>query len=82
MIENQKEGLIETNTINKNIQTHIPIEDSNIEEKSNDGQYVLDKNLSGQYLITGCNMKYYNNQWHYLVTLNRPISNKSQILNE
>lgn len=82
MIENQKEGLIETNTINKNIQTHIPIEDSNIEEKSNDGQYVLDKNLSGQYLITGCNMKYYNNQWHYLVTLNRPSSNKSQILNE
>lgn len=81
MVENQQEGLMETNTINKNIQTHEPLEDPEAEEKSNDGQYVLDKSLSGQYLITGCNIKFFNNQWHYLVTLNRPAANKPQILN-
>ena len=81
MMEYSMDSLKETNNINSNFQTYIPMDDDN-NTKDADGKFILDKNISGQYMISGCNIRFYNNQWHYLITLNRPASNKTQIINE
>lgn len=45
--------------------------------ENNDGQFMLDDNVSGQYLITGYNIKYFNKKWHHTVSLTRKkCSNK------
>lgn len=56
--------------------------DENIEEGNHDGNYELDKSISGQYLVTKCSMKFKNSKWQYHVTLSRPSSMKPQILKE
>lgn len=74
----KKEG-----TIYESPETNIPInEDSNIEDIEHDGKFVIDKSVSGQYLVTKCVMKYKDNAWQYLVTLSRPSSAKPKIIKE
>jgi hypothetical protein len=41
---------------------------------------VMDKTISGQYLVTGCEMKYLNHNWEYRVILSRPASEKQNII--
>ena len=65
------------------VQTNIPFtEDSNIEDIEHDGKLVLDKSISGQYLVTKCVMKFKDNSWQYLVTLSRPSSAKPKLIKD
>ena len=61
--------------------TNINMDDpGNTPEYSQDGKFVLDKSISGQYLITGCKMKFHNHKWDYKVILRRPTIMKPKIL--
>lgn len=65
---------------NTNIPLHYDTEDS--ESGSNDGKFEIDKSVSGQYLITSCNMKFADSKWEYKLILKRPTSDKPKIINE
>ena len=73
---------IKTNNLNKSqvlsdIQPEIPITS---ESTTDTDHFILDETVSGQYLITGCNMKFSRGKWEYTLTLNRP--NKPKYLKE
>lgn len=59
--------------------TNIPIEDNS--NYYGGDEFIIDKMISGQYLITGCDIKYYDNNWHYVLTLNRPANQKPKFIN-
>lgn len=80
--EGLQEKLGEQKLLNEG-STNIPLDSANhIEDKSPDGSFKLDKSISGQYLVTGCKMRYNNYAWEYKVTLSRPTSMKPKILKE
>lgn len=61
------------------------VPDIQIEEdkrRDEDGDFILDKSISGQYLITGCELKYLDHNWKYNLTLSRPISKKPKIIKQ
>lgn len=69
--------LQEQDILNTNISSNIPLNDdpdglhkSNYENKT--GEFVIDKNISGQYLITKFTLKYLNGHWKTILTMNRP----------
>jgi hypothetical protein len=65
------------------VNTNIPMNyDNESEESEMDGKFEIDKSISGQYLITNCNMKFANSKWEYKITLKRPTSDKPKIINE
>jgi hypothetical protein len=67
----------------ENPETNIPTDgDSNIEDIRDDGKFEMDKSVSGQYLVTGCTMKFKEGQWQYVITLSRPTINKPKLINE
>lgn len=80
-IINKQTQLEDNGIINAEVETNVSLE-SDKESKVDDGQYILDKSISDQYMVTACDIKFHNNQWKYIVTLNRPAANKPQILNE
>ena len=82
-VSDMKENLKEDGSMLNEQETNINLNaDENIEEGSHDGNYELDKSISGQYLVTKCSMKFKNSKWQYYVTLSRPSSMKPQILKE
>ena len=82
-VDNVRESLQEEGCVVENIGTNIPLTDApNIEDKNQNGSFVLDKTISGQYLITKCIMKFRDKQWKYHITLSRPTNTKPQIINE
>lgn len=62
--------------------TNVPLDDSSVESKSNDGEYIIDKSISGQYLITATEIRFMNMKWEYIVSLSRPTSQKPVIINK
>lgn len=70
----------------KEIKTVFPLNDDIPEDEikydPTYGDFVIDKSISGQYMITGCDISYSNGEWEYELTLNRPISHKPKILDE
>jgi hypothetical protein len=65
------------------VNTNIPMNYTENEEVNEmDGKFEIDKSISGQYLITKCNMKFEDSKWEYKITLKRPISDKPKIINE
>jgi hypothetical protein len=83
-MEERADGLAETGAIDANAVMQTQYEDENDVKSQpvDDGNYVMDKAVSGQYMISASNIKYSNNQWKYFITLSRPASNKTQLLNE
>lgn len=74
-------GIIEEN---KNIKTtdELSTEEDIEGYNSGNGEFVIDKSISGQYTIIGCTMKYYMGEWFYDLLLTRPHINKPNILKE
>ena len=67
----------------ESIETNIPLSNSYDGVKNPDnGVPVIDRAISGQYLITGVEIKYSNNKWSYDLTLNRPADQKPKIIKE
>lgn len=81
--ENLQKSLQNEGCVEPNPQTNIPIDNNTIDESPNtDGEFILDKSISGQYLVTKCNMKFKEGLWTYTVTLARPTNTKPQLINE
>lgn len=80
--DNKQENLKEDGVI-QDVETVVQT-DQSTETISNpdNGHFVEDKSVCGQYLITSCDMKYSNNEWNYILTLSRPASHKPQIIKE
>ena len=79
-IENKMKVLEDAGLIDRNIESNIPLSKYEIENTSNDGQFVVDRTASGQYLITGVEAIYNNRQWDYVLTLTKPASTKANII--
>lgn len=80
--ENMQDNLQEMGCTVEDPQSNIPLDENNVEDMNQNGSFVLDKTISGQYLITKCNMKYQDQQWKYVVTISRPTSAKPKLINE
>lgn len=65
----------------KTVNTNIPIDGNKEELESKEDQFEVDKSISGQYLVTGCNILFADNRWEYKVILKRPMSDKPKIMN-
>lgn len=63
--------------------TIISYDSDNSEENQNisGGLFTVDKNVSGQYLITSVSIEYSDNKWQYKLRLNRPASHKPKFIN-
>lgn len=86
MLDNKKNMLSKDGYLEEP-NTQIPLNDTLPKEEENkinedDGKFEIDKMISGQYLITACNIRFTNNQWEYILTLNRPASSKPKILKD
>ena len=79
-IENKMKLLEESGVIDRNISSNIPLNEYENTEDSGNGKFVLDKTVSGQYLIIGVNVIYTNNKWDYVLTLAKPAITKATIL--
>lgn len=49
---------------------------------SANGEFIIDKSVSGQYTIISCNMRYYLGEWFYDLILTRPHTNNPIIKKE
>lgn len=77
---NDKISNLNDNGLINDVKINIPLEDTN--PKETDDVFKLDKAVSGQYLITGCDIRFSNNNWEYILTLNKPASSKTNILKD
>lgn len=85
--KDRKEGFKEWGQEDKNPATD-PILDDTLsgedQKKYNpgNGEFIIDKSISGQYMITGQDITFEDGEWFYELTLNRPASKKPQMINE
>lgn len=80
-VENKMKALEKENMINRDVASNIPLADYEITSESDDGKFIIDKTVSGQYLITAVNIVYKNNTWDYELILARPSLSQPNILN-
>lgn len=80
-IEAKMQNLEEAGVIDRNVDTNIPTKDYELNTTNPDGNYRLDKTVSGQYLVTGVEI-IYDNGWKYTLTLARPACDTPDIKNE
>lgn len=82
-VQNLQKSLTEDGLLEENPGSDIPLNSADsIEDKSQDGNFELDKSISGQYLITGCKMGFSDKEWNYKLILSRSTSSKPKITNE
>lgn len=80
IIENRIKNLEDNNIIDRNVECNIPLSEYEMTDDSANGQFRIDKTVSGQYLINGVDITYTNNSWNYKLTLIKPASTKTNIL--
>ena len=80
IVENKMKTLEAAGIIDRNIESNISLAEYENTEDSGSGKFVLDKTVSGQYLILGVNIVFTNNQWDYILTLAKPAITKATIL--
>lgn len=81
VVENKIKTLEENNIVNRNVMTNIPLTEYEMTENGDGGKFIIDKNVSGQYLIIGVNIIYTDNKWEYKLNLAKPAIGKVSILN-
>ena len=81
MLENKMAVLEEQGLLNRNIESNIPLNEYEVKQDSGNGNYKIDRTVSGQYLILDVNIIYTNKQWEYILTLVKPASTTVSILN-
>lgn len=85
-IENKLSTLEHMGLIDRNVESNIELSKYDLRdtenENSNNGQFVLDRTVSGQYLITGINIIYNNFKWEYVLTLAKSAITKPKLVNE
>lgn len=80
-IENTMTNLEEAGLIDRNVDSNIPLSDFDLTGNDDNGRYIVDRTVSGQYLIQSVNIQY-NDGWKYVLTLIRPTSEIPNIVNE
>lgn len=80
IIENKIKAIENEGFIDRNVESNIPLQDFEIETDTDNGKFVVDKTVSGQYLITGLNAMFKNSGWEYVLTLSRPSLSYPNIL--
>lgn len=84
-IENKFKVLEKQGYIDGMPPTNIPydaVEEPDEPVNEDNGTFTVDRQVSGQYVITKCNMEYKDNNWAYTITLNRPADQKAKFINE
>lgn len=72
----EEAGIITDPTMN------IPLDPQVDMKNIDDGHFVEDKTVSGQYYVLGCDMKFNNREWKYELILCRPASHNPKLINE
>ena len=81
ILENKIKILEANNVVDRNIESNISLSDYEITADGDTaGRFKIDKTSSGQYLITSINIIYSNNEWKYILTLNRPANISPDIM--
>ena len=81
MLEHKISAMEEQGLIDRNVESNIPLSKYETEVKYSNGSFKIDRTASGQYLITGVDIKYSNNKWEYVLNLAKPASTKVSITN-
>ena len=81
-IEDKLKTLEEEGIINRNIESNIPLTDYEMYEDTGNGRFIIDKTVSGQYLVLDVAITYVDSTWDYSLTLVKPASTKTSIINE
>lgn len=81
-VENRIKALEEHNFIDRNVESNIPLSKYDIPEDQRlaNGNFILDRTVSAQYLISEVEIKYEDNKWEYILTLIKPASTNTSIL--
>lgn len=66
--------------INSKVTSNIPLDDYELDNSEESDHYMLDRTVSGQYLIIGTEINYKNNNWEYKLNLAKPISTNSSLV--
>lgn len=84
IIENKLKSLEEAGLVDRNVESNIPLSKYDItdDEYMSNGNFRLDRTVSGQYLINGVEIIYSDNKWEYTLTLIKPASTRATIFNE
>ena len=83
MLQQKLDELNDMGVINKydDIELNIPVVSSTDGVNNPDnGAFMLDRAISGQYLITACELSFIGGQWQYIMTLNKPANQKPDII--
>lgn len=82
-IDSKINALNNNGVINNDVISNIPIpNDDEYSYNSIDGNFLVDRSISGQYLITGCKIKYRDEKWDYILTLKRSSGEKDKYMKE
>ena len=84
IIENKLKVLEEAGLVDRNKESNIPLSKYDItdDEATTNGNFRLDRTVSGQYLINGVEIIYSGNRWEYILTMIKPASTRVSITNE
>ncbi len=82
MIENKFSTLGEAGVINDVQTTTNQGDEMNDNANSDAGVFAVDKAVTGQYLIIGCDLKYSDNKWNCELLLSRPADQKPKFIND
>jgi hypothetical protein len=83
-VENRIKVLEKNGFVNRNVESNIPLSKYDIpeEERLSNGNFILDRTVSAQYLISEVEISYSENEWKYILTLVKPASTNVSILAE
>ena len=82
MLENKCTTLGEAGVINDVRTTTNQGDEMNDDANSDAGVFSVDKAVTGQYLIIGCDIKYSDNKWNCELLLSRPADQKPKFIND
>ena len=82
MLKNKYTTLEEDGVINDVQTTTNQGDEINDDAKSDAGVFSVDKAVTGQYLIIGCDIKYSDNKWNCELLLSRPADQKPKFIND
>lgn len=82
--ESKIKVLEENGLLDRNVESNIPLSVYDIPEddKLSNGNFIIDKTVSAQYLISGVEVVFNNNTWEYILTLIKPASTNVSLINE
>ena len=84
IVENKLKSLEEAGLVDRNVESNIPLSKYDITDDNYtaNGNFRLDRTVSGQYLINGVEIIYSDNKWEYTLTMIKPASTRAAIFNE